>query len=39
MIIAMVIFVGFQDFLIYLAKYFWSLLNSPNFNYFYVRAM
>ena len=23
-------FWGFQDFLIYLAKYFWSLLNSPN---------
>ena len=23
-------FWGFQDFLIYLAKYFWSPLNSPN---------
>ena len=27
---AMIIFCGFQYFLIYLAKYFWSLLNSPN---------
>ena len=25
-----IIFGGFQDFLIYLAKYFWSLLSSPN---------
>ena len=27
---AMIIFWGFQDFLIYLTKYFWSLLNSPD---------
>ena len=26
----MIIFWGFQDFLIYLAKYFWSTWNSPN---------
>ena len=26
---AMIIFWGFYDFLIYLAKYFWSLLDSP----------
>ena len=25
-----IIFLAFQDFLIYLAKYFWSLLSSPN---------
>ena len=25
-------FWGFQDFLIYLAKYFWSLLNSPSLS-------
>ena len=33
----MIIFWDFQDFLIYLEKYFWSLLNSPNltFNYFF----
>ena len=29
-LIAMIIFWGFQDLLIYLGKYFWSLLTSPN---------
>ena len=39
--IVMIIFWGFQDFLIYLVKYFWSLLNCPNliFQQFFVRAM
>ena len=30
---AMIIFRGFQDFLIYLVKYFWSLVNSTNFTF------
>ena len=29
----MVIFWGFQDFMIYLKKYFWSLLNYPNLTF------
>ena len=29
----MIIFGGFEDFLIYLEKYFWSLLNSFNFDF------
>ena len=29
----MIIFWGFEDFLIYLEKYFWSLLNSFNFDF------
>ena len=27
----MIIFWEFQDFLVYLAKYFWSIWNSPDF--------
>ena len=36
-----IIFWGFQDFLIYLAKYFWSYLNSPNLitQLYFARAM
>ena len=29
----MIIFGGFEDFLIYLEKYFWSLLNPLNFDF------
>ena len=36
-----IIFWGFEDFLIYLAKYVWSLLNSPNLGIqkYFARAM